>query len=354
MNLITTVQTFLSKQVTNGTLPGAQFALVSENGFESGCIGKRQIIPESKPVLRDTMYDLASLSKVIVTATLVLQCMEKDILNLTTPVFTILPDFPYSDITIGMLLTHSSGMIGDDKRYKSCADKKSLYRFYLSLPLAYVPGTDLQYSDFGFMTLGLVLEKITGLSLDVLAKTYIFDPLGMKHTMYCPKKNGYGEQCAATEWQPDRGMIIGEVHDGKGYRMGGVSGHAGVFSTADDLAVFVMMLLENGNWQGKQILSANSIKLLKNYRTKGMRQCRTLGWIAEDKRASMGSHYSTQCLYHTGFTGGSIYVDFVRHMGIVLLTNAIHPSREKSHMKELRPQFHDVILHAFDEKKQSI
>lgn len=345
-------QNFLAALVENGTLPGAQFALVAEDGYACGCVGSRQILPQRKPVLAETMYDLASLSKVIVTTTLTLQSIEKGILNLTTPVCTVLPDFPYRKITIGMLLTHSSGMAPDDKRYKACTGKESLYRFYTSLPLAYVPGKDMRYSDFGFMTLGFVLEKCSGSSLDVLAEKYIFEPLEMKHTMYCPREKGFGEQCAATERQSDRGMIVGEVHDGKGYRMGGVSGHAGVFSDAEDLARFVTMLLHEGMWQGKQILRADSVNLLKTYRLKGLRQSRTLGWIVADADTFMKDSDSVRCLYHTGFTGGSVYVDFTRHMGIILLTNVVHPSRGKVDMQEVRTKFHTLVLQAFDEKNR--
>ena len=351
MDLTMAAQIFLEKQTADGTLPGAQFALVSDTGFKSGCIGNRQIIPSPKPVLPDTMYDLASLSKVIVTTTLLLQWLENERLQLTTPVSSVLPDFPYPAISIGMLLTHTSGMAADDKRYKACADKDALYRFYTSLPLVYTPGTDLLYSDFGFITLGIVLEKASGLPLDVLAKKYIFTPLNMSHMMYCPKKHGAKEQCAATEWQPERGMIIGEVHDGKGYRMNGVSGHAGVFSTADDLAHFVSMLLHDGAENGRQILSTDSMRLLRSYRTRGMKQCRTLGWIGEDPYTSMGNRYSAHCLYHTGFTGGSVYVDFDRRMGIILLTNAIHPNRANACMQKLRPMFHNTILKTFDHEK---
>ena len=127
MDLTMAAQIFLEKQTADGTLPGAQFALVSDTGFKSGCIGNRQIIPSPKPVLPDTMYDLASLSKVIVTTTLLLQWLENERLQLTTPVSSVLPDFPYPAISIGMLLTHTSGMAADDKRYKECADKDVLH-----------------------------------------------------------------------------------------------------------------------------------------------------------------------------------------------------------------------------------
>lgn len=334
------VKKYIQKCVDEGKIPGATFAYVTKDSFITDYVGYKQLLPSKITLEEGTMYDMASCTKVVCTTTLVLKLIEEGCFNLKTKVKDILPDFPFEEITIEHLLTHTSGMIPDDKNYKKCTCKEDMYAFIDSLPLAYPTGKDLQYSDFGYITLGRIIEYYKG-DLEEYAKEIIFKPLGMEHTMFNAKGKGYEKYCVSEEIQDDRGgVIIGEAHDGKAFRMGGVSGNAGLFSTIDDISKFVQMLLNDG----QDVLSPASIKLLETYRTEGMNTRRTLGWIADDPSASDGDYYSKTCLYHTGFTGTSIYVDFERKCGIVLLINAVHPKRGNPYTQEIRNNFHNIIL----------
>ncbi len=331
---------YIQKCVEEEKIPGATFAYITKDSFITDYVGYKQVSPSKIPLEEGTMYDMASCTKVVCTTTLVLKLIEEGCFNLKTKVKYIFPDFPFEEITIEHLLAHTSGMIPDDKNYRKCTSKEEMYQFIDSLPLAYPTGTDLQYSDFGFITLGRIIEHYKG-DLEDYASQVLFKPLDMNHTMFNAKKKGFGQYCVSEEIQEDRGgVIIGEAHDGKAFRMGGVSGNAGLFSTIDDISHFVQMLLNDG----QDVLSNASVNLLKTYRTEGKSVRRTLGWIADDPSASDGDYYSKTCLYHTGFTGTSIYVDFERNCGIVLLINAVHPKRGNPYTQEIRNNFHNIIL----------
>ncbi len=326
--------------VNKGQIPGASFAYITKDSFITDCVGYKELEPEKKPLEDDTMYDMASCTKVVCTTTLILKLVEEGYFSLKTKVKDILPDFAFDNIQVIHLLTHTSGMIPDDKNYRKCTNKEEMYEFINSLPLAYETGKDLQYSDFGFITLGRIIEHYKG-NLEDYAKEIIFNPLNMTHTMFNPKDKGLKDKCVAEEIQEDRGgVIIGEAHDGKAFRMGGISGNAGLFSTVEDISKFVQMLLNNG----ENVLSPVSIQLLKTYRTEGFSSRRTIGWIADDPNSSDGDYYSKTCLYHTGFTGTSIYVDFERECGIVLLINAVHPHRGNPYTIDIRNRVHNVLL----------
>ncbi len=331
---------YIQKCVEEEKIPGATFAYITKDSFITDYVGYKQVSPSKIPLEEGTMYDMASCTKVVCTTTLVLKLIEEGCFNLKTKVKYIFPDFPFEEITIEHLLAHTSGMIPDDKNYRKCTSKEKMYQFIDSLPLAYPTGSDLQYSDFGFITLGRIIEHYKG-DLEDYASQVLFKPLEMNHTMFNAKKKGFEQYCVSEEIQEDRGgVIIGEAHDGKAFRMGGVSGNAGLFSTIEDISHFVQMLLNDG----QDVLSKASVNLLKTYRTEGKKIRRTLGWIADDPSASDGDYYSKTCLYHTGFTGTSIYVDFERNCGIVLLINAVHPKRGNPYTQEIRNNFHNIIL----------
>ena len=279
------------------------------------------------------------------TTTCILQLLERGYFSLKSPVCEILPDFPYPQITIQHLLTHTSGFIPDDKAYKNYHGKEEMYEFIKSLPLDYETGTKVEYSDFGFILLGLIVEKLTE-PLDQYAKKNIFQPLNMKDTGYNPVNKN---RCAPTEITAERGVIQGVCHDGKGYRMNGVSGNAGLFSTAEDLSHFVQMLLNDGSYNGKQILKPDTVHLLQRSYTQNLNLSRTLGWMYNDPAASDGDYASTSCIYHTGFTGTSLYIDFIRQCGIILLTNRVHPTRNNPSIVSIRNCFHNAVLLSYDE-----
>ncbi|TFG82514.1 MAG: hypothetical protein E4G74_02560, partial [Erysipelotrichales bacterium] len=194
--------------------------------------------------------------------------------------------------------------------------------------------------DFGYILLGFILETIYG-NLEYAAISKIFAPLGMKVSCFNPFSKGLGSRCAATEIQAERGLIQGFVHDGKAFRMGGVSGNAGLFSNATDLLKFAMQFLI----EPSPIFTQETIDLLKVERTVGLNLRRTYGWQVNDFGVChFGNFASDQVLFHTGFTGASIYIDFARKAAIVLLTNRFLPDVDNLGIKEFRTKVHDEIL----------
>lgn len=341
---------FLNECAESEKIPGGAFAVITPektNRFYFGC---KSLLPERMPMEEGAMFDLASLTKVVSTTTVALQCLERGYYSLQTEVKELLPEFPYSHITVESLLTHTSGVCSDDKAYKKCAGKREMTEFLFGRPLEFRAGTKVKYSDFGYVLLGLVLERMVG-DLETYAEEHIFWPLKMKDTCYNPQKKGMASRCVPTEQTGDRGIICGEVHDGKAWRMGGVSGNAGLFSTVEDLERFVRMLLNGGQLDGERILSTATMRLLHRCYTEGLDQRRTLGWIVDDKAAQMGDYYSSHCLFHTGFTGTSIYVDFDRKCGVILLTNRIHPSRDNTAIFEIRRRVHNLVLLNIDNNR---
>ena len=339
----------LERFVENGQLCGASFALVTRDEYECDYVGYRSLLPEREANSIDTIYDLASMSKVISTTTLALKLLEEGCYSLHTTVSSILPDFPYKDITIQHLLTHTTGLPADDKDYKKCKDREELYRFINSLKLNNKVGSFVEYSCFNYILLGRIIESFKG-DLEAYANEVIFRPLGMVNTMYNPKEKGREAECAPTEVTAERGCIRGEVHDGKAHIMGGVSGNAGVFSNIKDLCRFAAMILNDGEFMGTRILKRSTIDLLGKSYTEGMNSNRTLGWLFADKTTNAGDYASDVSLFHTGFTGTAIYIDFLRDCAVIFLDNAIHPTRDNPKKLEIRDLFFNQVLLKYDEE----
>ena len=338
--MIEMIKDICKEFVNQGKIPGGTFGFVSFDNEEYDHYGYKQTVPEKKTNDIDTLYDMASCTKVVATTTMILKLMEENIISLDDNVSKHLIDFPYDNITIKHLLTHTSGLPGDDKRYKECKNKEELVKFMYTLPLNNEPGKVVEYSDFGYITLGLIIEKYKG-NIETYANELIFKPLGMNNTMYNPYLKNRKQDCACAELTEARGLIQGEVHDGKAYILNGLSGNAGLFSCVKDLGKFCKMMLNDG----APILKKETIDLLKHSYTQGLNLSRTLGWIFSDKTSSCGDQVSEISLYHTGFSGTSIYIDYVNKLAIILLVNRVHPSRNDSEsILEFRKEVHNRIL----------
>jgi len=335
----------IKEAVDQGLLPGAQYGFVTLNYEEFGHCGYSQLVPEKVENSLDTLYDLASCSKVVATTTLTLKLIEDKLITLDTKVSDILTDFPLTDITIYNLLTHTSGLIGDDKAYKKCDGKQEIYDFIKNLEFHNKPNETVEYSDFGYILLGFIIEKIKNCTIEEYAEEVIFKPLSMHDTMYNPYLKGRVEDCAAAELTDNRGLIKGAVHDGKANCLKGLSGNAGVFSNVLDLSKFCRMILR----QNGKVLKPETIEEFKKCYTSGYNLHRTLGWCIACDEYACGSKYSKHAIFHTGFSGTSIYIDFDRMCAIILLTNRIHPARQDvSVIAGLRNKFHDAVLEEFD------
>ncbi|HIW63985.1 MAG TPA: serine hydrolase [Candidatus Stackebrandtia excrementipullorum] len=289
----------------------------------------------------DTIFDMASVSKLF-TSVAVIQLAEEGLIDLSAPVTRYVPEFASldpakADIVVEQLLTHTAGQKAFINLY-SLPDNEARMQAIFAEPLVFEPGNDYVYSDLNLIIAATAIENVTGSSLDRVVAERITEPLGMSDTMYNPPPSLW-DRVAATEYQPwtDRGMIRGSVHDENAWSFGGVAGHAGVFGTARDLAVFGQMVLNGGVYEGERILSEESVRsMLTNRNTAfGAGAARGLGWQL-DQRFFMDALTSPVSTGHTGYTGTSIVLDPLSGTQFILLTNRVHPTRERGAVSDYR------------------
>lgn len=291
------------------------------------------LLPEAEWIdtRTDTIYDMASMSKLF-TSIVVIQQVEEGRIDLDQKVAHYLPVFATNgkeSITVRMLLTHTSGFTSWIPLYSSYPDIPSRIHAVLTQPLLNPPGSTYLYSDLNLITLAAIAEHVSGQQLDELVAEGITDPLGMVDTGYNPPESKL-QRIAATEYQevPDRGMVWGEVHDENAWSLGGVAGHAGIFSTLDDMAILAQTML-NGGWYGEQrILSEESVTaIISNENEEFPGDAHGLGFEL-NQRWYMSGLTSIRTAGHTGYTGTSLVIDFNSASFVILLTNRVHPSRE--------------------------
>ncbi len=280
------------------------------------------------PMREDTVFDLASVSKLF-TSLVTVQLIEDGALDLEAPVATYLPEFAANgkaDVTVRHLLTHTSGFTSWLPLWSRYPDEASRIQAVMDQRLTNPVGTRYLYSDLNLITLGVLAERLTSQGLDEVVRERVTAPLGMDDTGYNPTDRS---RTAATEYQssPARGMVWGEVHDENAWSLGGVAGHAGVFSTADDLAVLAQALLNGGTYDGRRILSRESVGLLvTNFNEAFPGDSHGLGFEL-DQRWYMDALSGPRTAGHTGYTGTSFVIDFASRSFAILLTNRVHPSR---------------------------
>lgn len=330
---------WLDRAVAQSKAPGAvAFVGHADETLFLGATGQRELIPDPQPALPDTLYDLASLTKVIATTTAVMMLRDQGALDLDQPVSEIVPIPAFRAFTFRHLLTHTAGLIGYDTYYKEVSGINDILQRLASLPLASPPGTRRVYSDFGFMLLGKAVELIAGDSLDVFCRKHIFEPMAMLHTTYKPPAE-WRSLCAATEQCPWRQRVmIGEVHDENAFAIGGVSGHAGLFAPAGDLAKFCRAILHGYLLPQKTLDEMTRLGQVPSYPWQG------LGWKIDPWRCgSEGFLPSRAAMGHTGWTGTNIWIDRDSGVYAILLSNTCHPSRIKRDSKTLRQTFYAGI-----------
>jgi CubicO group peptidase (beta-lactamase class C family) len=226
--------------------------------------------------------------------------------------------------------------------------------YIFNLSLEYKTGTKTVYSDIGIIVLGKIIERVTGMSLAEFCRTEIFEPLGMKDTMFNPPEYLLN-RIAPTEYDPERGGIVqGKVHDENSYYLGGVAAHAGLFSTAPDLSIFMQMLLNYGVYDGKRYIEAETIKLFTRRQNLVEGSSRALGWDTPGGKSSSGRYFSTSSFGHTGFTGTSIWADPEKNLFVILLTNRVHPTRENLKILKVRRDIHDIVMESLMDVKLEV
>jgi CubicO group peptidase (beta-lactamase class C family) len=296
------------------------------------------------------MFDLASLSKVIGTTSAVMKLFDSGKIGLDDPVSKYLPAFAGGEkaaITIRHLLTHRAGFPPFRQFWKFCETPAAMVDSAFATPLVARPGDTTIYSDIGFITLGKVVESASGSTLDAFLQKEYFGPLGLRSTMYAPPA-ARADQIAPTEidtsWR--HRLVRGEVHDENAAFLGGVSGHAGLFSTSTDLAVLMTMLLQRGTYGGRKFLEPSTVDLFTRNPSPGSR---LLGWdVKSPSGSSAGRLFGPSSFGHTGFTGTSIWVDPDRDLCVVFLTNRVHPTRANTRVSGVRPALHDAVVRAIE------
>lgn len=285
------------------------------------------------PMTKNTIFDLASVSKLF-TATAVMQLWDEGKLELDAPVAKYLPKFAANgkqNVTVRELLTHTSGLAPDPPipLYEIPGSRADRIDNVLRQPLAYTPGTQYVYSDMNFITLGALVEKLSGEREDAFVRQHITEPMHMTDTMYDPPAS-LKPHIAATEYQPwtERGLLWGQVDDENAWALGGVAGHAGLFSDAHDLAIFGQMMLNDGSYAGARILSQHAVELIEtNWDKKFPDDATGLGWSI-DRGYMMGALSGPRTVGHEGYTGTMIAINEPNDVIAILLTNRVHPTRD--------------------------
>jgi uncharacterized protein YbbC (DUF1343 family) len=325
-----TVDAIIDKAVAEGNIPGAVL-LIGHNGkvVHRKAFGSRSLEPVREPMTIDTVFDLASLTKCLATATSVMKLVEDGRIRLGDSVATYLPDFAQNgkkDITIRDLLTHYSGLPPDLDLKVQWSGREAAYEMAMREKPINPPGSQFVYSDINFEVLGFIVEKITGQPLNEFAAANIYAPLGMKNTRFLPPKD-WLPRIAPTQYDEQGHMLRGVVHDPTARRMGGVAGHAGLFSTGDDVALFAEDFLS-----GFRILNHSAVdKMTTPQQPPNATVLRGLGWdIDSPFSTNRGELLPVGSFGHTGFTGTSLWIDPVTDTYIILLANAVHPRGGKS------------------------
>ncbi|MGV3489275.1 MAG: serine hydrolase domain-containing protein [Tuberibacillus sp.] len=333
---------FLLKMVKEQQIPGAVYAVITKDTtIAENAVGLAH--KDIKiPMRLDTVFDVASLTKVCATLPAVFLLIQNGDIDLDDPVQRFYPETAASELTIKHLLTHTSGLPAHVPFYKLQLNKHEILQSIISSQAD--PGKQVVYSDLNFILLGFIIEKITGCSLDQFANRYIYDPLNMTNTGFNIKRGK--ESIAPTEWiDAKQDYQWGAVHDENAFHMGGVSGHAGLFSNLHDLKIYVQMLLSDGYTpSGECFLPKVLLRESRRNFTESLNLNRGLGWqLVDDEFSPSGYFLSRKSYGHTGFTGTSFWIDPEKEIGIILLSNRVHISRSIN-MNRIRRILHNLVV----------
>jgi CubicO group peptidase (beta-lactamase class C family) len=338
----------LQEAIAHRSFPGASAAIAHRGRLVAlKALGRLTYEPTSPSVTPATLFDLASLTKVVATTTMAMLHYQRGLLDLDAPVAAIVPEFTADaekdprrqEVTLRMLLAHSSGLPAYEKLFLKTKTRDELLQAAFTMPLAADPGTRAAYSDIGFIILSIALERLADESLDRFCQREIFAPLGMTHTTFNPPTKIRSEIPPTVDDQTFRYRIIqGEVQDENASVLSGVAPHAGLFSSAEDLAKFAHCMLNGGS----PILRPETVALFTRRESSPPGTSRTLGWDTPSTTSQSGKYFSPQSFGHLGYTGVSLWIDPVRQLSIALLTNRTWPDCSNQAIKQVRPSFHDA------------
>jgi serine-type D-Ala-D-Ala carboxypeptidase len=341
----------LEQGVREGVFPGAVACVGNKEGiiYSRNC-GYRQLYPLREEMELDTLFDIASLTKVTATLPLLMVFLQKGNLSLYDAVGDYLKAFENEkELKIKHLLTHTSGFEPYSRMDQKGIKLEDITSYIAGTKRMFPIGKEVVYSDYNFILLKFILEEIVQESFEEACRKYVFNPLEMKNTIFNPQQS---DNIAATEFCEERKEFLkGVVHDENARYFGGVSGHAGLFSNLEDLSKYCEMYLNNGRTaSGDLFFSPTTINgIIHNY-TRGLQENRGLGFCVRGlENSSGGELFSEEAFGHTGFTGTSIWIDRVRGIYIILLTNRVHPNRENTEIIKFRRHFHNAVNYAVDQ-----
>jgi CubicO group peptidase (beta-lactamase class C family) len=356
------IQTLLEKGVTNGIYPGAVL-LTARQGiitfFEA--VGYARLRPEPVLMKKETIFDLASLTKPLATTLSLMKFIDKEEIGLDCPLSDILPAsmlYDKKDLSLRLLLNHSAGFYDwkpfylDLVKYNINERKKIIRQWIMEEPLAYRPGSECRYSDLGFIILEWIVEEVSGYSLKQCVDDFFYRPLGLKNLFLSINRPSGGirkKPFAATEDCPWRKRILqGEVHDENAFALGGYSGHAGLFGDCIGVFQIVSLLREHFLGERADYLRQKTVKSIFKRQKIIQDSTWALGWDTPSERDSSSGHFfSSNSVGHLGYTGTSIWLDLEKDIIIIFLTNRIHPVRANQRLKPFRPILHDAIMEEY-------
>jgi beta-glucosidase-like glycosyl hydrolase/CubicO group peptidase (beta-lactamase class C family) len=346
---LSAVDEVINNAIADSAFPGAVL-LAAKDGIivHEKAYGRFTYDPSSEPMTTDAIFDLASVTKVISTTSAMMKLVEEKKISLSDPVVKYFPAFGQNGkekVTLYNLLVHNSGLQAWRKYYEFCDSPKCVLDSIFAAPLIYPTGDSTLYSDLGLITTGKVIEKVTGTSLANYVDSVFFKPLGMKNTMYNPPA-ALMKRLVPTEvdsfWKKTYLPVRGRVHDENAATLGGVSGHAGLFSTASDLAKILQMELNYGVYNGKRFLDSSTIVMFIAQQSPN--SSRGIGWDTRSGgRSFSGQYTSARTFLHTGFTGTSVVADPEKKTIIIFLTNRVYPTRNTMKISRVRPAVHEAI-----------
>jgi CubicO group peptidase (beta-lactamase class C family) len=337
----------IRRAIADRTFPAASIAITHQGNLVGlkpfGHFTYKADSPETSTA---TVFDLASLTKVIATTSMAMILYERGLLDLDLPVTAVVGEFGGEDprrdaVTLRMLLAHSSGLPAYEKLFLRVRTRDKLLSAAFATPLTANPGARAEYSDIGFIILGIALERVAGESLDRFCQREVFGPLAMAHTTFNPPAAWRSSIAPTTNDQSFRRRVIqGEVQDENASALGGVAGHAGLFATAEDLAIFAHAMLSGG----RPIFRPETVALFTRRQSSPLNTSRALGWDTPSSPSQSGKYFSANSFGHLGYTGTSLWIDPERQLSVTLLTNRTWPDCSNQAIKQLRPKFHDAVV----------
>lgn len=343
----------LKKAIEEHVFPAASVAVTLRGKLiVLKSLGQFTYKTDSPQANTESIFDLASVSKVVATTSMAMILYERGLLDLEASVVAIVPEFSGNDprrrkISFRMLLAHSSGLPAYEKLFLEAESKEKLLAAAFAVPLAADPGTIAEYSDIGFIILGIALERIADEPLDRFCQREVFGPLGMRHTTFNPPATWRNAILPTVDDRTFRKrVILGEVQDENASVLGGVAGHAGLFATAEDVAIFANVMLSGG----KPIVRESTVSLFTRREASPTGTSRALGWDTPSSPSQSGKYFSGRSFGHLGYTGTSLWIDPQRQLSIALLTNRTWPDCANRAIKQVRPRFHDAIVETLENR----